>query len=499
VVHGILQKGAALTADSRPVSEYRWLSEEQVTALGDVQAALERLRQLESDVARLERAAARFRAIVDSATVTAIIATDPDGRIVTWNAGAQKILGWSEAEVGGLDGRLIFVPDDRNRGEPDAEMARVAAEGRAESERWHVRKDGSRFWGASILEPLKGEPGGGYLRVLQDRTAQHGAETARRQREEHLRTAIEAAGVSVWICDPATGEVLCMARGPDWARSGPTGRCSLADALSLVHGEDRKAVADALQRAIRAGEGMAVEARLVEPDGAMRWIHVRGSPIEGPAAMPRRLLGVTQDVTDRKRAEEREAVNVGKLNHRFKNTLVLIQATAWQTGLRAADVTGFLEAFDPRLRTIAAAHDLLSTSSGQAISLRAVVRAMLAEHDERLTRRIRVEVADLTLASTVVQHLALVMHELTTNALKHGALSVPSGAVTLDGRAAGGELVLTWRETGGPPAVAPAQPGFGITLLERVVARRYGGRAELDWSPGGLVCKLRLPLLQITG
>jgi chemotaxis family two-component system sensor kinase Cph1 len=71
--------------------------------------------------------------------------------------------------------------------------------------------------------------------------------------------------------------------------------------------------------------------------------------------------------------------------------------------------------------------------------------------------------------------------------------------VTLDGRAAGGELVLTWRETGGPPAVAPAQPGFGITLLERVVARRYGGRAELDWSPGGLVCKLRLPLPQITG
>jgi PAS domain S-box-containing protein len=471
------------------------------TATRDIQEALARLQQLEDQVAQLERAveaAARYRAIVDSTTATALITTGPDGRIVTWNAGAQALLGWSEAEVSGLDGSLIFVPEDRNRGEPEAEMARIAADGRAEGERWHVRKDGSRFWGSSVLQPLEGDPRG-YLRVLQDRTAQHRAEMALREREEHLRAAIATRGTGVWTYDPAAGEVVCMVRSPNWARSVPAGPCRLADALDLVHEEDRKRVADALRRALETGASIAVEARLVEPDGAVRWMCVRGGRIEGASGTPRRLLGLAQDITERKRDEEREAVSVGKLNHRFKNTLVLIQATAWQTGLRAADVTGFLEAFDGRLRAIAAAHDLLSAAGEHAVSLANVVRVMLAEHDERLTSRIQVEVADLMLTSTVVLHLALVLHELMLNALRHGALSVPAGAVTLEGRATGGELVLAWRETGGPPATAPATQGFGITLLERVVARRYGGRAELDWAPDGLACRLRLPLPRITG
>jgi PAS domain S-box-containing protein len=497
----MLHGSAALAAVSRPASEYCRLPVDPCTAPADLKEALSRLRRLEGEVARLEgalEAAACHRAIVDGATAVALITTDRNGRIVTWNAGAEALLGWSAAEAAGLDGSLIFVPEDRNRGEPEAEMARVAAGGRAEAERWHVRKDGSRFWGASVLQPLESGPGA-YLRILQDRTAQHRAETARREREGHLRAAIERAGMSVWTVDPAAGEARCIVRGPDWAPSGPAGRCSLASALNLVHEDDRRTVADALRRAAETDASIAVEVRLAAGDGGVRWADVRGGRIAPSPGAPVRLLGVVQDVTDRKRAEERETLAVGRLNHRFKNTLVLIQATAWQTGLRAADVTGFLEAFDGRLRVIAAAHDLLSAAGERAVSLDEVVRAMLAEHEECLTSRIRLEIADLMLTSTVVLHLALVLHELLMNALRHGALSVPAGTVTLECRAAGGELVLAWREAGSPPVATPAALGFGITLLERVVARRYGGRAEFDWAPGGLVCRLHLPLPRITG
>jgi two-component sensor histidine kinase len=171
---------------------------------------------------------------------------------------------------------------------------------------------------------------------------------------------------------------------------------------------------------------------------------------------------------------------------------------AWQTGQRATDVTGFLEQFDGRLRAIAVAQDVMARSGRQGASLAALVKAVLAEQDERLTRRIEVEVEDLHLNATMLQHLALVLHELTQNAARHGALSAPGGSATLTSEIRDETLVLTWREGGGPTIATPTAPGFGSMLLERVVARRYGGRATFDWRPAGLVCTLSLPVAKIS-
>src|SRR3954452_15034704 len=109
------------------------------------QAEIARLRR-ELEAAR--RDAARFHGILESAADYAILTTDPDGRVTGWNKGAENLLGWAEAEALGMDGRLTFTPEDRERGEPEAEMATAAAEGRAGNERWHQRKDGGRFWGS---------------------------------------------------------------------------------------------------------------------------------------------------------------------------------------------------------------------------------------------------------------------------------------------------------------------------------------------------------------
>ena len=104
--------------------------------------------------------AARFRAILESAADYAILTIDPDLRVTGWNKGAENLLGWSEAEALGMDGRLTFTPEDRERGEPEAERDRAAAEGRAGNERWHRRKDGGRFWGSGVLVPLRGRRAG---------------------------------------------------------------------------------------------------------------------------------------------------------------------------------------------------------------------------------------------------------------------------------------------------------------------------------------------------
>jgi len=319
-----------------------------------------RLRR-EAEAAR--RDAARFRAILKSAADYAIFTTDPDLRVTSWNAGAENLLGWTEAEALGMDGRLTFTPEDRARGEPEAEAAKAAAEGRAGNERWHVCKDGTRFWGSGLLVPLRGgEPG--FLKVMRDRTA-------------------------------------------------------------------------------------------------------------------------------RREGDERQVLLLRELSHRVKNSLAVTLAIARQTGERAADVAGFLEDFEGRLEALAAAHDLLSESGWLGASLAVLVRATLGPHDDG---RIAVRVENLALKPAVAQDLVLVLHELATNALKHGALSAPGGSVTLEGRVAGGELVLAWREAGGPPVAPPEGRGFGTTLLEQAVAYRHGGGVGLDWRPQGLACTIRLPL-----
>jgi PAS domain S-box-containing protein len=142
----------------------------------------DRIAPLEAEVARLRRSEAHYRAVIESASDFAIFATDLDGRITSWNAGAEALLGWPEAEAVGEDACMIFTPDDRADNACEREMRTAAEQGRAEDERWHVRKDGSRFWASGLLMCLEEEGVGhlGYLKILRDRTSQHEANEAGR-------------------------------------------------------------------------------------------------------------------------------------------------------------------------------------------------------------------------------------------------------------------------------------------------------------------------------
>ena len=172
---------------------------------GDPAVELQRLRQeVASQRVKLELAregVARLEAILASASDVAIITIDPGGLVTSWNPGATNLLGWDEAEALGMDGRALFTPEDRERHAAEAETETALAEGRAADERWHMRKDGSRFRASGVMTPLQGGPEPGFLKVMRDVTAQRTAEAAASEGEARLRLITDHVPVQIGYLD----------------------------------------------------------------------------------------------------------------------------------------------------------------------------------------------------------------------------------------------------------------------------------------------------------
>ena len=199
------------------------------------------------------------------------------------------------------------------------------------------------------------------------------------------------------------------------------------------------------------------------------------------------------DITDRKRAEETQRLLVGELNHRVKNTLASVQAIARQTLRNSSGPSDFAPTFLGRIQALANAHSLLSSATWQAASLKELIAGQLAIGAVGPERFIAVG-PDIDLAPEPALHLAMVIHELATNAHKYGSLSQPSGTVRLTWQFADNLLQLDWVERGGPPVTAPARRGFGTALIERSL-QSDGGGALASYEPAGISWKLTLPYL----
>ena len=157
----------------------------------------------------LEAAKQREHAIFNSAVGIGIIATGPAGRVTDWNTGAERILGWTAAEMCGETVERIFTPEDRAAGQVEEEMRKALQEGRASDERWHARSDGSRFWASGEMMPLRDTRGAhlGFLKILRDRTSEHQAGEALREAEASLRRAQAAGGIGVYSLDVQKNEL----------------------------------------------------------------------------------------------------------------------------------------------------------------------------------------------------------------------------------------------------------------------------------------------------
>jgi len=211
----------------------------------------------------------------------------------------------------------------------------------------------------------------------------------------------------------------------------------------------------------------------------------------------RMFTGVVRDITRRKRAQEHQKVLMAELNHRVKNVLARVTAVADSTRRGSGSVDEFFRSYEGRLQSMATAHTLLSDTGWRGADLMALVHSQLAPYatDANMT----IAGTDITLDPSATQALAMVLHELVTNAVKHGALSIPGGRVSvsweprLNGNAAR-NLILVWREAGGPPVTTSNQPGYGTALIRELIPLELDGTVELVFASDGAHCRIEFPL-----
>ena len=244
--------------------------------------------------------------ILDSATDYAIVAMDPHGRVTRWNAGAERILGWNEAEMLGRAVDAFFTPEDRIGGRPKVERGLALERGCAPDERWHLRKDGSRFWASGELMPLRTDGGDvvGFLKILRDRTDARDAEAALQASEMRYRSLVEVSPQVVWFGDADGNVTYCNAYWYDYTGL-PAGQTGEASWMGVIHPNYREATRQAWLAAAASGRPYEVEFPLCRADGQYRWFLSRAQPVQDGDGVVRSWIGTSLDIHERKVAESR--------------------------------------------------------------------------------------------------------------------------------------------------------------------------------------------------
>jgi PAS domain S-box-containing protein len=241
-----------------------------------------------------------------------------------------------------------------------------------------------------------------------------------------------------------------------------------------------------------------IEYRIVRSGGEVRWIESRSFMSYSSDGCPQRVVGVNIDITERKRVEEQLRRLVAELDHRVKNVLASVQAVSAHTMDASTSMEHFVAALDKRIRSMASTHELLSSSRWQGVPLRELLQRELAPYTSNSNTCIKGP--EVILRPEAAQTTASVLHELTTNAAKYGALSKREGRVSVrwhcapNGQAPG-PLAIEWLETGGPPVKAPSNSGYGASVITELVSYELGGTARLLFSPEGVRCWLNIPAI----
>jgi PAS domain S-box-containing protein len=315
-----------------------------------------------------------------------------------------------------------------------------------------------------------------------------------RDSEERLRQALSAANMGTWRRNLTTQ--VSMRDASFNAIMGLPAEDSivtLVDRLEEIHPEDREAVARAWKRAVEARGVYEAEFRIRRKDGSVRWVRDQGRFVSGENGPPDFLTGLTLDITERKKAEEAQALLIQELNHRVKNMLTTVQAIALQSlNGQSPEKDRFLS----RIHALAMCHDLLTRSSWEGARLRDILDSTFAPHRQPESR-LSLSGDDTLLSSRDALSVTLALHELVTNAVKHGAFANSEGRVELSWKLEPGapftRLHLAWREDGGPPVRAPERTGFGSRLLNSLAAQS-GAAYRCEFPTTGFKCELALPL-----
>jgi len=263
-----------------------------------------------------------------------------------------------------------------------------------------------------------------------------------------------------------------------------------ASVQALLHPDDIHELRKAMAQFNTGARSYEAEFRIIRPDGEVRWCVGTAAATVDKAGRVARVSGVTVDITERKRAEERQNLLAREVDHRAKNALALAQSIVRLT--RGETVKAYVQAVEGRISALARVHTILSLSSWQGAEIGKLVDEELAPYSTG--DQIVFGGSDIQLQPATAQTLALALHELVTNSAKYGALSTLAGRLTIKWEIDRDVLQMVWEERDGPLVEKPTSRGFGTRSVIAAIESQLGGQADFDWRSEGLICRLSVPL-----
>jgi PAS domain S-box-containing protein len=359
------------------------------------------------------------------------------------------------------------------------------------------RADGRAGWVASHAVPILDAQGEitEWFGMAADVTARQEAEAALQASEAFTRSVLASSTDCIKVLSPDGAIDFISEGGLRVMEISDFNQVRGCPWPGLLEGAGREQAQAAIAAALR-GETSAFECGARTFQGTPKWWSVSVSPIHDGSGVVTRILSVSRDISELRAAMEQEHLLNGELSHRLKNTLAVVQAIASQT-LGSATNEDAMASFTSRLGALSAAHSVLVSGHWSAAALRDVAEAALASFDQG--QRFQMAGPDLTVGPRATLSLSLLLHELATNAMKHGALSVPGGHIRLDWtlhhEAEEPMLVMRWAERGGPPAREPERRGFGSRIIR--MGLTGAGDVELDYGAEGLTARFSATITDI--
>jgi PAS domain S-box-containing protein len=447
----------------------------------------------------LAESEARFRATFEHAAV-GVALVGPDGSLLRVNESFARILGYSAQELATRSFQDVTHPDDLAL---NLSVLKKALSGEADSfgiEKRYVRKDGAIVWANLTVGCVRKQNGciDYFVSVIEDITDRKEAEARLAERNAQLDLAHRAARVGYYTHDVSTGRLrFSSATAATYGASESSTEITTEEWRARVHRDDAQRLRAEHVRAFKERRSeLTSEFRFVRPGGEVRCFETRSLIAYDNAGRAERMTGVFIDVTERRKAEDHKSLLIAELDHRVKNVLACVAAVAQRSRECSRSADEFLDVLNGRINSLANTHALLSRSHWQGVDLQELVRgelAFCASEERELIGGPRVD-----LAPEATQPVAMVLHELATNAAKYGALSNDNGQVSVQWRwqsndGSGGKLMIEWRETGGPQVARPSGTGYGTSVIRDLIPYELGGQVDFVLAPEGVYCRLEIP------
>jgi PAS domain S-box-containing protein len=409
-----------------------------------------------------------------------------DGPIDFWNAGATRLYGFEAGEaVGRISHELLQTEFPV---ELSALRSRLANEGYWSGELRHVCKDGSRVIVDSRMQLLQDA----VLEVNRDVTAQRQIEAALHESEQRLRylaSIVESSDDAI-VSKNLDGIITSWNAGAERV-FGYSALEAVGQPITIVIPPERRhEEPEILARIRRGGRVDHFETVRSRKDGESIAVSLTISPVRNLKGEIVGASKIARDITEQKRSRERISTLAREAEHRSKNMLANVQAVV---NLSKADtVDGLKKAIEGRINALANVHSLFVETRWIGAELATIAKQELSPYAAASKSRVAIDGPLVLLAPDAAQAVAICLHELATNAVKYGSLSVGTGRLDLTwSHEADGTLILRWTETGGPDVKEPTRRGFGARVIDQMIAQ-LDGKTRLDWRAQGLACEIIL-------